>query len=481
MIKKGSILAIFSLLLLGNAGAQFQTNVYPKVLQCPNDSFYMIYPAAPQYNKGYLVSRDGNGNFNTDADPLYKWMLCTQADTIVFEYTNRLPYGQALYVALESPKGRRLMLLRYYNTPSYMEEAYIQSRLGRHLYEIPEVYELANIIWHLSPSGRKAYDLYKEGAYHEEVMRYFKPWEKHPVFQQLDFADSVYFDRYYDFRENSLAFQFTDKNAANVKLHYKGPFYAVYGNGLADSSLFGKLRPLVEDFAKKSQFRLFYGKHLAYYNGLITRQSALMPVKGMYEWFAKEFNKNRVVAGRVVFSPLIKGTHSTQQYSAMMKDEKIFEEEVMFVAGPQLRDADTLLSETQRMGLQMGMVFTEIDHNYVNPVSRRYVEQIDKYFGNEAKWVVRNHSNAGYKTPEQVFNEYMTHALFSLYVLDVFDKKTSLYLIEQREKLMVERRWFPAFGAFNQALITMRKRNPQKKSEDLYPDILAWCADYIKQ
>lgn len=145
----------------------------------------------------------------------------------------------------------------------------------------------------------------------------------------------------------------------------------------------------------------------------------------------------------------------------------------MFICGSDRYDQDPALNETQKQGLMSGIVFTEIDHNYVNPISNGYKERIDSIFVSRAIWA--NSKTSWYANPVSVFNEYMTHALFCLWVAETYESKTAEFVIANREKLMVERRGFTRFREFNQALFSLRRDEPGMKVADLYPGILTWC------
>jgi hypothetical protein len=56
------------------------------------------------------------------------------------------------------------------------------------------------------------------------------------------------------------------------------------GKDLSDSSLFGKLIPLIEDFAVKSKFRIFYKNNIGFFEREIEREKDLLPVKQMWKW-----------------------------------------------------------------------------------------------------------------------------------------------------------------------------------------------------
>jgi hypothetical protein len=465
-----AILAIATQNLFG----QNVEETYPTEYWCPNDTFILKFKDYPKLFY-YTASRKDKGSPGTDANLDEYFILYYGQDSIKVNYHNKLPYAHVIYFNFASPKGKTTFRFHYNPVPSYFPGSYMEKNRGNIQFDLPEVYELANIIWTLSPSGQRATDLYNTGEYYNKVRAYFKPYLDHPIFRSLDFPDSLYSLMYYEFRENSFAFNFKEPNKEDVtQLLFNGPYYYVFGDELSDSSLFGKLKPMVEDFAKKSRFRSFYKKNRDYYSKLISREKELLPIRPMWTWLEDQFPNNKYQSYRIVFSSLIGGSHSTQQYSTY-SDNEWFKENVMFICGTARYDSMPELTEKQKEGLMSGVVFTEIDHNYVNPVSNKYVRSIDSIFSERNGWVRRDNFNDLYERPVSVFNEYMTHAAFCLYIADSYDKPTADLVIDRRVKMMVERRSFIKFKEFNDELIRLHQQYKDMKLQQLYPLILDWC------
>ena len=198
-----------------------------------------------------------------------------------------------------------------------------------------------------------------------------------------------------------------------------------------------------------------------------------MPVIKMWEWLEKNFT-SRFDAYKIVFSPLIGGSHSTQNFTFFTNDGSIYHECVMFVNGPERYNN---VEKEINIGLASGTVFTEIDHNYVNPVTSKYRKEIDNIFKNDHIWMVRNSSNLGYDKGEYVFNEYMTHAVFCLYMNEYYEGETARYVIDKRIELMEKRRGFIKFREFFNKLSELYiKRDNNDKVSDLYPQIIEWAS-----
>lgn len=475
-----AVLLLFMLCFLLSY-AQYRESTWKDTLWCPNDTFYMRFDEDTR-RLPYPVGVDKPVSPGTDAYPGSYITFYHGKDSSLLRYTNRLPYMQVDYIWFKSPKGLTRYRFHFNDRTAHFPEDYIKKYMGAVQFDLPEPYELANIIWTLSPSGQRAGDLRKDQPYYQEVLAYFKPWMDHPIFKKLDLPDSNYINNYYNFRENSFAFNFRQNQvgSADTKLLFNGPYYYAYGDELADSSLFGKLLPLVEDFAKLSGFRKFYKNHVSYYEKETSLLRKRLPVRQMWDWLEGQFPKIKFQSYRVVFSPLIGGSHSTQQYATFYK-KNWFQECVMFICGDRYPPSDKTFSELAKEGLMSGIVFTEIDHNYVNPVSYRYSGKIDSAFGKRAFWATPSPGTDFYTEPMSVFNEYMTHSAFCLYIADTYDATTADLVIQKREELMVHRRSFIYFKEFNRELLRLHKENKEKKLTELYPLILDWSIREIQR
>ena len=452
---------------------------YPKTLWCSNDTFTIKFKGFSQLSY-FTVSRKDKISPGIDAAINQYATIYFDNDSLRLNYNNNLPYQHNIYINFASPKGKTTLRFHFNQIRSYFPAAYMETNMNNIQFDIPEIYELANIIWTLSPSGERSNDLNKDGAYYQRVAAHFKPYLKHPIFRALDFSDSLYINKYYDFRENSFAFNFQDSklNSSNTKILFNGPYYHVYGNELADSSLFGKLKPLIEDFAAESKFKQFYKSNLDYYKKEIQRQKELLPIKKMWNWLEAQFPNTKYKSYRIVFSPLIGGAHSTQRYSTYYNSQW-FDENVMFVCSTDRYDRIPDISEKQKEGLMSGIVFTEIDHNYVNPATNKYAKLVDSIFSNRILWTKQGNYSDYYGSSVSVYNEYMTHAVFCLYILDTYEKPIADFVIDKREELMVKKRNFITFKEFNKELIKLRQKHRDLKVVDLYPFILDWCKRLI--
>ena len=459
---------IFQASFLNRILAQSIESTYPKTLSSQDDSFRIKFSNLSVVIP-FKISETDTTDMGTDgATGLYA-IIFYGKDSIRVDYHN-LPYGQKHWIHLKSPKGKTVYELHFNPVAAEFSAEYIAKNNNNVQVEIPEAYELANIIWLLSPTGQRADNLNKQGEYYQQVIRYFHPYLNHPVFKSLDFRTDD-FEDYFDFRENSFCFSFK-----NEKLVYNGPYYYVTGDDRVNfNSLFKKLLPLMQDFADKSSYVNFYKNNKPFYDNEILLEQKRMPVKKMWAWLEEKFPTIKYNSYKVVFSPLIGATHSTQNFASLTDQGNWFKESVMFVAGPGIMGKDSALTEEQKVGLFSGIVFTEIDHNYVNPVSMKYQTQIDSIFSKREIWTSSGGDTKFYGTPMEVFNEYMTHAVFCLYVLDNFDPVTADFIIKRRESLMVDHRKYIRFKEFNQTLIKLYQQNKGSDLLPIFPRILSWC------
>jgi hypothetical protein len=385
------------------------------------------------------------------------------------------PFTKYTWVQVKTPKGDAKIKFRFNSVTNNFSNSYMNRNKDAYSFEIPEVYELVNIIWTLSPSGKRAKDLATGTQYYKKINEYFKPFLDHPIFKKLDFSENEYFSKYYSFRENSYMYTFQNDMIVHGDVYY----YIMGDDWHSFTNLFSELLPLVQDFATKSNFQKFYKENRSYYNNSINKLKNLLPIKNMWNWLEKELPIRNYNTYRVIFSPLIKSSHSTQNYAKIVNldSKEVYRECLMFVCGSERYNSQVRLTKEQKSGLISGIVFTEIDHNYVNPVSSKFRREINEIFKHDSIWAKKNRLT--YKNPIQVFNEYMTHAVFCLWVKENYSNEDAKFIINERNNLNVNMRGFHKFKAFNQELLSLRSQYPNLTITQLYPYILTWCKTQI--
>jgi hypothetical protein len=342
---------------------------------------------------------------------------------------------------------------------------YIRENQGKFAVEVPEVHELANILVAISKVGQQDSNMVDMTTpYYKEVMKHFSVYKHHPVMEVVNKHITKPYDNnsywyYFAMKMNACAYVFDKKG--NIK---NEGFIRKMGFNNEGDPIIANLA-LIEDFARKSGFREFYKKHQPYYNELIKTYRSLNPIDQQQAWLEEKF-KFKYGNYRVTFSPLIGGAHSTNRF-----EDKGFSQTVMFV-----RRAEVNPKYNQQVNemLATRVVFTEIDHNFVNPTSDKYVKQINEAFGDRAKWVVESAGTSAYGSPYAVFNEYMTYGIYSLYCLDKFSAEDNATFIPLMVHQMEKERGFIRFGEFNQKLLALYKENPAISMDELYTAMLDW-------
>jgi hypothetical protein len=345
---------------------------------------------------------------------------------------------------------------------------YILDHKGQYEVAIPEVHELANILVALSNVGRIDSNMVDmTTAYYQKVLQTFRPFSSHPILDTINAhiissndANSYWY--YYALKMNACGYAFIQDNS----IYNTGPIKKMGFDNMKDP--IRNNIALIEDFSNKSGFREFYAQNKSYYDSLLATYRQLNPIDKMQKWLVSKFGisyDNYVV----YFSPLVGGAHATQKY----KDNN-FEQTAMFVCrSPVFNDYNMNVNEM----INSRVVFTEIDHNFVNPISDRYRKKINKAFAKRAEWVndFEGSKTQSYNTPYAIFNEYMTFAIFSLYCYDLFPESDVAVFIPKMEKQMAEKRHFIKFKEFNQKLISIYKENKNSSIYALYDQMLNWC------
>jgi len=334
---------------------------------------------------------------------------------------------------------------------------YIQKNSGKYSFEIPEVQELVHLIFALTPTGMDDKNMVNHRTeYYEEILDEFSEYRKEPIVLKLD---SLLRQGYYSrLKMDACGFYF-NKNKIKKDSVYK----RLSWNGA------NQIEPFIseiEKFGNKIKFRKFYQEHKEYYANLTAKIEKQMPIKKQWDWLEQQFDF-KYDNYRITFSPLVEGSHSTNNFI-----QNNFKQTVMFICGP---SESTKYDEEVIEGLMTRVLFTEIDHNYVNPISDKYQNEINSSLNDLSKWATED-ALSNYGNSYLVFNEYMTWSIFTLYALDNYKTENFEFINNQVELQMTERRGFIKFKEFNQKMIELYKEKlPNEKIKDLYPKILSWC------
>ncbi|MEZ5059788.1 MAG: DUF4932 domain-containing protein [Saprospiraceae bacterium] len=438
--------------------------IYPGFLQSKGDTFFVN---SQKFRNiwSFPITRKDTLNLGTSGYKGVTFTIYTDIDTLEIPYVN-FPNRQLVKIPIVSAKDTALCILRFQSSTSNFSDAYADEKKGKVDFQIPEVYELANVILYLSECSKKTGNR-PETDYGNTVQEYFSTFKNHKLIQVLNenCKEGNGFNIYYGFRENSICFELDKDNFLQYQTPYRNVMWdATETNG----GYFRNMLYLVQDFANKSNFRKFYNENTAFYASLIERQKALLPVKNMWSWMEKEF-PNKMDAYKIIFSPLIGGSHSTQRFQKGFFMEPEFEECIMFINSPERIDKNENYSEDLKEALMSGIVFTEIDHNYVNQATDKHIQAVKSLMSDKDKWASKQ-AQENYQSEYAIFNEYMTHALFCLYLKETYNSNITKEAIQDRIDLM-NRRGYPKFEEFNEILLKVAQ-NRTKTIFEIYPEII---------
>lgn len=330
----------------------------------------------------------------------------------------------------------------------------------------PEVFELANVAFALTEfSVTNPNMTERRGDYYARVAEHFAAHKNHALVRLLDEKVKKNYSYYITNRAYAVNFAFDGGKLVETNLYPAKRKFQMFvsGDAFADRNLW-------EDFAAKSGFRKFYADNCKFYNQRIAEVEENLPLKKIRAWLEREFPE-RFDRYLIFVSPLIYGTHSTFRTE---KDEK--QECFMFVADASGYDGKKY-TPRQIEGLYTGIVFTEIDHNYNNPISYKYEREIKDALPDAAKWSNGVEAKSGlYKSALKIFDEYATHSLFLIYVSENFSAEDYEVIKNHRTNLMVNRRGFPKFKEFHEEFLRLYKtKKPTEKISDLYLKIIEWA------
>jgi hypothetical protein len=194
----------------------------------------------------------------------------------------------------------------------------------------------------------------------------------------------------------------------------------------------------------------------------------------MKRWLDRNFpSSNDYDSYKIIFSPLVAYNQSTTWF-----ESNGFKELQPHVNFPYPQDVKRYfpgtLSEKAAIIFRGDIVFTEINHGYINPEAEKYAERILRAISNRDYWVDKS-KGQGYYGGISAFNEYLNWGLVSLRFVDYAPPDEQERMIAAVDEMMTKRRGFPQFEAFDKFLVALyRNRSPGQSLADLYPQIIEW-------
>lgn len=351
------------------------------------------------------------------------------------------------------------------------DKRYADAHRGKILVEIPEVYELVNVAIALTPTGIENKNLvYQNSEYYRRVRHWFDRFSGHPLLAALDSALKQNPNSYFTLKMNGYAFEFDARGrVVRSKIYDRTGFRNERSNALKP------YLAQLQSFADATGFRKFYRENSKTYQEQIAFYRDTANVSEMKRWLDKNFPaSNDYDTYKIVFSPLVAYNQSTTWF-----ESNGFKELQPHVNFPYQQDIARYfqggkMSEQSEVVFRGNIVFTEINHGYINPEADKYGERVAKAISNRDRWVDKS-KGPGYYGGISAFNEYMNWGLVSLRIADYAPREEQDVMIANVDRMMTDRRGFPQFGEFDKFLVELyRNRKPGQTLADLYPQIIEW-------
>ena len=352
----------------------------------------------------------------------------------------------------------------YQPPAAVFSEAYIKAHKGKTTILVPEVYELVNIAIALTVEADKSeYMVYKYSPYYTEVQTYFADMKDHPFVQWLD--DGMRNGRYFHHKMNGYAFVYDDKGKIVQSSIYSRTSFLMTPN-----TLLPKLADM-QSFSEQSNFREFYKSHIGVYEKQIDFVRDGIDTQKMFLWLQREFpDVDAYDHIKVIFSPLVSGNQSVTWI-----ESNGFTELQPHINFPYPSTREKPISDISKNMERGKLLFTEMNHGFINPTADNYAKEINEAISNRALWVSKDTPADTYGNASQVFNEYMNWVLVEFYYIDYAPKEDLKYLLEANRAYMKDQRGFIKFPEFSVFVDNLyQNRMPEQTIADLYPQIIKW-------
>jgi hypothetical protein len=470
-MKRVHIKHLLVLLLTGIAFSNVIAQIEKKELPSMNSETGMVRIVSE--NKGESTTWGLNPDLNPDVYTAglingkpTTYIYVSDVDSISFEVELGKSYD--FVIDWDGKKCyQRFKGVTYVPAANFGKE-YQKSRIGKIFVSIPEVYELVNIGIAISRFGKnEKYMVYKRSDYYMQVIDWFDQFSDHRFIQKLDSVFEINRNYYHSYKMNGNAFYFD----ANGEIKRSTIFDRTGFRDQKDNKLLPFYKEM-KDFARVSDFLDFYRENEDTYDSQIRVYKDSIGIRDMQTWLQKQFPGNSAYdTYNIIFSPLVYGNQSSTWFES--NGFKELQPHVNFPYRQSLRRLQPI-SKTAEYVYRGNIVFTELNHGYINPEAEKYSERISKAISNRDLWVEKA-KGPDYYAGNSLFNEYMNWILINLRIIDEVPVNEQDELINSVVRMMVKNRGFLKFEEFNQFLSELYRNKAEKTTvADLYPQIITW-------
>nr|WP_321232797.1 DUF4932 domain-containing protein [uncultured Psychroserpens sp.] len=349
-------------------------------------------------------------------------------------------------------------------------EDYINMYSDKTVVEVPEIHELINIIialTELSQSNKQRL-VVKHTQYYKDVISWFSEFQDEDVVKQVDSLLDDDIMRYFKYKMDSYPFHFKDNIIKKSNIYNRVT--------TSKENTFEFLLEDIQRFAEKTDFKAFYDRHKAFYNSQIVFFEKDIKTTRILDWLNKNFPSTKYDCFKIVFSPLVGGNQSVAKFKY-----DYFNEIQAYVNYPYQRNNSLNLSKDANMLNRGVILFTELNHGYINPELDKYVLSKDfvEAFSNVDFWTTKGTPSEYYSSGYKCFAEYLNWSLVSLYLMDFSTEKEFDIMVDKIVKQQIDHRGFKHFREFNACFISLyRNKKKQETVADLYPKLIEWSKQY---
>jgi hypothetical protein len=309
--------------------------------------------------------------------------------------------------------------------------------------------------------------IYQKSKYYQAVLSWFDAYRENEFVVAMDSILSLNSGYYASLKMNGYAFVFDESGQIQ-----RSEVYDRTGFRDQKSNMLLPYMEQMQSFADESNFLEFYRQNSDTYSYQINFYKDSINIPEMQTWLEKNFpGSNTYDTYNIILSPLVAYNQSTTWF-----ESNGFKELQPHINFPYRQDFQGLLpiSQEAEFTYRGNIVFTEINHGYINPEGDKFGSVLYEAVSNRNKWVDASKSANNY-TGARIFHEYMNWALISLRIIDYVDESEQEKLIKRVERSMETGRGFLQFKSFNQFLLELyTNRNEGSTIADLYPQIIAW-------